>query len=384
MRCWALSLAFSLPIHARKPRPKRKLALGLPLALAHNDRMTASELHASASDISDPAQSRAWDDFVKSQPRAHLLQTSSWGRLKARFGWGARIITLRETERIVAGALVLLKPLPFMSGKMAYAPMGGYVLNPDQYPRLWQAIRRETGAAFLKLEPGHGHECGENALAAMGFQASPQTIQPPRSIIIDVDCEDDAILRRMNQGTRRKIRKSQAGGIIYSEGTCADLPAFNQLMQATGERNDFGVHNAAYFDAVYELLMPDYGALLLARHEGELLAAIMVFALGDNAWYLYGASSRAKRNLYATYGLQWQAIQWARRRGCRQYDLWGVPDYDRASLEAQFKERSNGLWGVYGFKRGFGGTVIRSPGAWDLAWNPIVYAAYRASLKLRR
>ena len=352
--------------------------------LAHNERMTVITLNVSASDAASQAQARDWDDFVLSQPRAHLLQISGWGRLKARFGWGARIIMLRENERIVAGALVLLKPLPFKSGTMAYIPMGGYASEPGQYQRLWTAIRRETGAAFLKLEPGHSHECGERALAAQGFQPSPQTIQPPRSIIIDIDGDDETILRRMNQGTRRKIRKSQAGGIMYCEGMRADLHAFSQLMQATGERNDFGVHNDAYFDAVYELLMPEYGALLLARHDGELLAAIMVFALGGGAWYLYGASSRAKPNLYATYGLQWQAIQWARRRGCRHYDLWGVPDYEQASLEAQFKERGDGLWGVYGFKRGFGGQVIRSPGAWDLAWNPIVYAAYRASLKLRR
>ena len=126
-----------------------------------------------------------------------------------------------------------------------------------------------------------------------------------------------------------------------------------------------------------------YGTLLMAKHDDQLLAAIMVFALGDTAWYFYGASSRDKSNLYASYGLQWRAIQWAKARGCKTYDMWGIPDQDEESLEAQFKERSDGLWGVYGFKRGWGGEVRRSAGSWDLVFNPLVYGAYRTALKLR-
>lgn len=325
-----------------------------------------------------------WDAFVHAQPRAHLLQTSAWGGLKSQFGWGARIIALGDGQRIQAGALTLTKPLPLGLGAMAYVPMGGYVSDDGDYARLWAAIRKETGAAFLKLEPGLCAELEATELARMGFRESPQTIQPPRTIVIDIADADDAIMRRMNQGTRRKIRKSLKSGIDFAEGSRADLGAFSRLMTRTGERNQFGVHSQAYFESAFDLLLPAYGTLLLARHEGDLLAAIMVFALGENAWYLYGASARGKNNLYASYGIQWAAIQWAKARGCRQYDLWGAPDFDEATLEAQFKERGDGLWGVYGFKRGFGGIVRRSLGAWDKAFNPVIYAAYRAALKLKR
>ena len=324
-----------------------------------------------------------WDRFVAAQSRAHLLQLSAWGALKAQFGWGARIVALGTGEAIQTGALVLLKGLPLGLGKMAYVPMGGFAAEPSVYPLLWKAVARETGAAFIKLEPGHYPPGTAPDLARMGFQKSPQTIQPPRTIVIDIAADDETIMRRMNQGTRRKIRKSLKSGIDFKEGAHADINAFSRLMTRTGERNAFGVHSEAYFDKVFELLLPEHGTLLLARHEGDLLAAIMVFALGKNAWYLYGASSRVKSNLYATYGIQWAAIQWAKKRGCHYYDLWGVPDHDEATLEAQFKERNDGLWGVYGFKRGWGGEVRRSLGAWDKALNPLVYAAYRAAIRLK-
>jgi len=336
------------------------------------------------SDI-EPIQPSAadWDRFVCAQPRAHLLQLSAWGALKSQFGWDAQIVALGTGAEIQAGALTLLKRLPLGLGKMAYVPMGGYATDRSHYPRLWDAVERETGAAFIKLEPGAFPPGMAPDLARMGFHEGPQTIQPPRTIVIDIANDDETIMRRMNQGTRRKIRKSLKSGIDFKEGSRADLSAFSHLMQQTGERNAFGVHSEAYFAKVFELLLPIYGTLLLARHEGDLLAAIMVFALGETAWYLYGASSRGKSKLYATYGIQWAAIQWARERGCRYYDLWGVPDHNEATLEAQFKERSDGLWGVYGFKRGWGGEVRRSLGAWDKARNPIVYAAYRAAIRLK-
>ena len=324
-----------------------------------------------------------WDRFVCAQPRAHLLQLSAWGALKSQFEWERQIVALGSGNQIRTGALTLLKRLPLGLGRMAYVPMGGYAENETEYPMLWDAIKSQTGAAFIKLEPGYFTPGLTPDLAEMGFQVSPQTIQPPRTIVIDIACEDAAILGRMNQGTRRKIRKSLKSGIEYDEGSRADISEFSRLMDQTGARNAFGVHEEAYFGKVFDLLLPKFGALLLARHKGDILAAIMVFALGDTAWYLYGASSRDRGNLYATYGIQWAAIQWAKQRGCRHYDLWGVPDHDEATLEAQFKERRDGLWGVYGFKRGWGGEVRRSQGAWDKAFNPLVYAAYRAALKLR-
>ena len=75
--------------------------------------------------------------------------------------------------------------------------------------------------------------------------------------------------------------------------------------------------------------------------------------------------------------MQWAAIKWAKARGCTEYDLWGVPDADFATLEDQFTERSDGLWGVYRFKRGFGGDLRRTVGAVDRVYNSLTYKLYQ-------
>jgi lipid II:glycine glycyltransferase (peptidoglycan interpeptide bridge formation enzyme) len=329
---------------------------------------------------------QAWDAFVTQQPRAHALQQSAWGSLKSAYGWGVERVALAENDQIVAGAQLLFRTLPFHLGTMAYLPMGGYVTDESQWPRLWEAVAnvaKRHRAAFLKWEPGISPDLPEGNFGLWEFKPSPQTVQPPNTILIDISADEDAILARMNQGTRRKIRQSLKNGITYKEAMRTEVVKFTAMMQTTGSRNEFGVHAPSYYELAYDLFVPRDAALILAEHKGDSLAGIMVFSAGKTAWYLYGASSNVKRNMMATYGVQWKAIQWAKARGCIIYDLWGIPDADEATLEAQFETREDGLWGVYGFKRGWGGAVVRSAGAWDKVYNPILYKAYQLALKQR-
>jgi len=106
---------------------------------------------------------------------------------------------------------------------------------------------------------------------------------------------------------------------------------------------------------------------LIAEFDGKPVAAIFVFGFSSKAYYLYGMSSEQHREKMPNYLLQWEAIKLARERGCLEYDLWGAPD--------DFNE-SDPLWGVFRFKEGLGGTIIRSIGAWDYPVNPFVYNLY--------
>jgi lipid II:glycine glycyltransferase (peptidoglycan interpeptide bridge formation enzyme) len=154
-------------------------------------------------------------------------------------------------------------------------------------------------------------------------------------------------------------------------------------MAETSERDSFGVHLPQYYEQAFRLFSPQGGVcLLLAEVEGEPVAALMAFALGPRAWYLYGASGDAHREKMPNYLLQWEAILWARSRGCDEYDMWGVPDKDLDVLEEGFTNRRDGLWGVYRFKRGFGGRLVRTVGAWDLPLGAVSYRLYTAAVRV--
>lgn len=303
-------------------------------------------------------------------PQAHLLQTASWGAFKSAFGWK---LTYLSSDN--AGAQILLRPLP-LGFNLAYIPKGpvGQWL-PDMIPSLDELCRRQR-CILLKVEPDAPWEAGlADRLTAAGFEPSLHSVQPSGTIQIDITPNEDQILAAMKQKTRYNIRL--AGRKDVRVRTWKDVAAFSRMIFETGERDGFGAHSQAYFQAVYDLFHPQGACeLLVAEFDNQPLAALMVFARGDRAWYLYGASTEAHRQRMPTYLLQWEAIRWARSRGCRIYDLWGIPDSDEETLESQFTQRSDGLWGVYRFKRGFGGRVIRSIGAWDRVYNHWLYRLY--------
>ena len=193
--------------------------------------------------------------------------------------------------------------------------------------------------------------------------------------MVDLRRGEAAILESMKQKCRYNVRLAQKKGV--SVRSWSDIPAFHAMLRATAQRDAFAVHSLAYYQQAYALLHP-VGAcdLLMAESEGQPLAALMAFARGSRAWYVYGGSGDVQREKMPNYLLQWEAMRWAKARGCSEYDLWGVPDEDEATLEAGFSERSDGLWGVYRFKRGFGGALRRAVPAMDRVYSAPLYRLY--------
>jgi len=271
-----------------------------------------------------------------------------------------------------AGAQVLFRRLP-LGFTLAYLPKGP--VGAD-WTALWPAVDvlcRQRRAAFLKVEPDLWEE--DAPAPPPGFRASEHAIQPRRTLVVDLSGDEDAILMRMAQKTRYNIRLARRKGVVVR--ATGDVAAFYDLMQVTGERDRFGVHSLEYYRRAYELFSPrEECVILLAEYEHQPLAALMAFARGKRAWYFYGASSNEHRNRMPTYLLQWEAMRWAKARGCVEYDLWGVPDADYETLEAEFTHRKGGLWGVYRFKRGFGGRLCRAM-VWDRVYLPPLYLFYR-------
>jgi lipid II:glycine glycyltransferase (peptidoglycan interpeptide bridge formation enzyme) len=328
---------------------------------------------------------KTWDTYVDNHPAGHLLQTWAWGELKARFGWRAVRVASIKNGSILSGAQVLFRPIsPFFS--LAYVPKGPLVDWTDgaQVETLLEGLHllcRSQRSAFLKIEP-HASDEGalKDTISRCGGAASQFSVQPPRTIVVDVTPPEDAILDAMKQKTRYNIRLAMRKGVIVRSGTNEDLPVFHRLMQITGQRDQFGIHPPDYFSTILELFGPKRAALLLAEFQDEPLAGLMVLAHPPTAYYLYGASGDSHRDKMPAYLLQWEAMRWARANGCHNYDLWGVPDADEQTLEAEFVAHSretSGLWGVYRFKRGFGGRVTRAAGAFDFVYNRLLYWVYR-------
>ncbi len=313
-----------------------------------------------------------WNGFLKKFPSAHLLQTAEWGEFKATFGWQP----LRLANETSA-AQILFRRLP-LGLTIAYLPKGP--LGSDWSELLAEADEhcRRRRAVFLKVEPDCWEDDAEDVSLQNYFRewVKSRPVQPRRTVEISLAGGEEDWLNRMKQKTRYNIRLAQRKEVVIEDSS--DVSLFYRMMIMTGERDGFGVHSLAYYQRVFDLFAPKgMCVLLIAKYQNIPLAGLMAFAFGRRAWYFYGASTNEERNRMPTYLLQWEAMRWAASRGCTVYDLWGIPDEDEATLESQFMQREDGLWGVYRFKRGFGGQIRRSVGAWDRIYQPLLYKMYQ-------
>jgi len=315
-----------------------------------------------------------WDDYVSLLPEAHLLQTSMWGETKKKYGWRPERILTGDT-----GAQILFRKLP-LGFTMAYIPKGP--LGPnwiDIWPEVHEVCRKNR-AVFLRVEPDMEDTASINLLSKLpGFSPVEDTIQPRQTIYVDISGSPDDWLSRMKQKARYNTRLAEKKDVSVIE--CEDFDAFDRLMKTTGRRDGFGVHSIDYYQTAYRLFkQKGKVALLQAIFDNRPLAMLMVFAHGSRAYYLYGASGDEERQRMPAYLLQFEAMKWSARQGCSQYDLWGIPDAPEEELEACFETRSDGLWGVYRFKRGLGGRIYRSCPGYDYIYQPLLYKLIRRKM----
>lgn len=180
---------------------------------------------------------------------------------------------------------------------------------------------------------------------------------------------------------RYNVRLAERKGVqvhTYTEYNPDVFERFWELLSTTSERQEFATFPKHYYRTQWQNLKT---FVLIAEHEGQDLACMLLLIHDDTAIYLHGGSGASKEYM-APYALQFQAMRFARSQGCSFYDFWGT-DLAQTTLgewEAQEGTRS---YGTSRFKIGFGGQVISYPGTWDLILNPFWYALYNSAHRWR-
>ncbi len=322
-------------------------------------------------------QRELWDDFVGGHENGHLLQSWGWGELKRGAGWQPLRFALWDQEQqcMVGSAQVLCRTLPrvpLRAGFLAYVPEGPVVdwtqpeLGAALLTQLRDRLRRE-GALTMLLEPRlitkvAEDDCLWESFAPLPVRPTP-AIQPLRTVLLDVTPSEEMLLASMKEKWRYNVRLASRKGVTVRVATTEnDVRAWHALLRATGERNAFGIHTLDYYLLAWRIFAPRKQArLLLAEYNGQLLAGIFVGLFAREGIYLYGASGNEHRNLMPNYLLQWEAIRWVKEQGASHYDFWGIPATD---------DENEAMAGVYRFKSGWGGEIVRFVGCYEYVFRP--------------
>ena len=325
------------------------------------------------------AMTQRWREFADDVPWAHYRQDPAWAEIERDenqepwFFWSERDGQLRLT------ALGLRRRLP-VPGRVFWefprGPTFRELEDLDEWlPGLLTRVGREV--ARLRLSPPVPlHEGGddvETLLERHGL-VRRRVLGGWATLVADIAREETDIMRSFRSATQRAIKKSLRLGIEVRE---EDVPSGWDVLAALetelARRTPVSPARPADIERTSRLWLRDGagGTVLVARHQGEPLAAALVVTHHGTAHLPMIPSSHRQRELPATHLLVWEAMRWARSHGC------GALDFSGYSLVAQPGEP---LWGINQFKRGFADLdqLRKSVATHELVHSPLIVASARA------
>lgn len=249
-----------------------------------------------------------------------------------------------------------------------------------RYDLLWESLWARDDFYFKDNGEWLGPPARTNQEIRLNFDTQKWNLRkantnilPADTIFIDLKMGENRLLKEMRPKTRYNVRLSRRKGVRVRRAGMSDLGLWYGLYKETCARNKIYLHDLEYFGTILgtdvsETSSPAEVELLIAEIGDRPLAAMFLVFSGQRATYLYGASSSTNRNYMATYALQWEAIKRARKRGCTEYDMFGV---------APRPDPAHPLYGLYRFKKGFGGSLFHRMGCWDYPLDPGDYELYR-------
>jgi lipid II:glycine glycyltransferase (peptidoglycan interpeptide bridge formation enzyme) len=338
-------------------------------------------------------------EFLRERP-ASFLQTPSWANGMP--GWtGERVGWFSGDGDLVGVALVMMRALPVVRRSFAWVPEGPVLdwseltlgewldplvehlrgrgafavrLSPPQAVRRWHA---ET----VKAAVGPGRRLGDvppdevdgaaerlvKDLVAAGWTRGRGGPSWSRfTFFIPLAGRSIEDLRAgFSKTWRRGIGRATRAGVEVSRGGYDDLAEFYRVYLATAARDGFDPQPIEHFQGMFRALSaegPDRIRLYLSRHDGEVLAGMLIAVVGGLAGAIYGASSDSGRELSPTQAIDWQVMHELLAEGVGTYDLRGVSD----SLDPE-----DPMFGMLRFKLGAGGVTVEQVGDWDLALSPL-------------
>lgn len=324
-----------------------------------------------------PEETGYFDTLIANSTGPEFAQTAAWARFKSQ-SWRPRHYLFEKEGEPVIAITVWLRKIPLLPYSLAYAPRGPVLLTAagEAYlPEFWAAMKAEIhrqGAFALKIDPAWTDQLLAEQLKLLGFKPVHSDhpfggVQPRFTFRLDISAEPDELLASFPKKLRYNIRYPEKQGVVYHRGTKEEVAALVAVLEDTSRRKKFLGRSADYFERLLDV-MGDQAALIIGTKDGQVVAASITIVCGRQAWAVYGGMMREYSQLRAYYGLNWERMLWAKSKGATSFDFSGVP-VDRSE--------SSPLYGLYQFKKSFGGELVEFIGEYELPVRPFLYWCWR-------
>lgn len=276
-----------------------------------------------------------------------------------------------------------------------------------------------------------------------GFNLMQDTLQPRWMHVIETENKNlDDIMKDMESKTRQILRKNEKSGIKTREIEKEELPLFKDIMQHTSDRREFVDRPLSYYESMWDSLH-DSGILKILvaeidflefekntkeeldtnekelkdriykkehdilkmnpkkyeqnnkKNEQEierlkkqlekivdykkeygnkkLLGGILFLIYGNEVLSLHGGTLDNVMQFQSAYTIHFAGIKYAVEHGYKKYNFYGITGDFR---------KENPLYGLYLFKKSFGGHVVELIGEFDLIISPFWYHTYNLAFNI--
>lgn len=326
-----------------------------------------------------------YEEFVLNHPRGEFMQSTRWQQVKDNWSWEA-VVSRGEDGRIVGACGVLIRRMPFFGTAMLYSPRGP-VCDPADRKVLEDlkagvdALAKTYRAHIFKMDPDVAADDAGflRTMEEMGFRRfyGPdgfETIQARFNYRLPLAGRtEEELLAGFTQKTRYNIRLAQKRGVEVRPVGLDHLDDFMRIYQLTGARDGFNIRSKGYFEKMLSAL-GEHCRLYMGFYEGKAICGAVATNYAGKTCYVYGASDNAHRNVMPNHLMQWEMIRWALETGCFVYDFQGV--------SGDLENENGHMYGLYRFKRGFGGQVDELAGEFDYVYKPVVNRLIDLAIKV--
>ncbi len=208
--------------------------------------------------------------------------------------------------------------------------------------------RRAKNEGFTRIEitPEWNGDFAIAAQMMLARQAWTPIGASRTSLRLDLAPAPSELLASFRKSTRYEIRRSEACNIrVRMAQDACECDEWQRLYVEMTKEKGFAPENPIHIRKILRWLVdePDRGGLLFARDKSRLLGGVVIVRAANRCWYVFGATSK-KQTFSVGQLLQWEAIKWAKEKGCLEYDFSGY--------------RENETSGPAFFKRGFCDNVV--------------------------
>jgi lipid II:glycine glycyltransferase (peptidoglycan interpeptide bridge formation enzyme) len=314
----------------------------------------------------------------------HPIQTWEWGDFQIQQGHKVYRLGVFDDKKMVKAYCVSFHKIPRTNFSI-----GTILRGPDIDSDIMENIHKiaqQENAIFVKMEPDtFSKTYGPNGIDQDFHKSydfpnlfvSPKVAFYPYSYIMDLTKTEEQLLEAMHPKTRYNIKIANRHNVQIVEDTSdRGFEIYLKLLFDTTKRQGFYLHSQDYHRNLWRIMKPTgIPHIVLAKYNGQVLAAFMLFVLKDKLFYPYGASLDTNREVMAPTLLMWESIKLGKSYGCTTFDTWGC-------LGPDAKETQQGF-GFHRFKQGFGGTLTQFVGTYDLVIDQPKYQIYNLIDKYR-